>query len=146
MQCSECGKEFICKPRKGNFCSRHCYSNHYYRERYSNNPEFREYMKDTARRRKTKQFLKVAERRLDIIVKLGGKCVKCGYVGSALVFHHLTNEKDNKAWYESKNLDDLVDKGAIQLLCSNCHIEHHLIVRNNKHHLNVGNHVAYTLY
>jgi hypothetical protein len=71
------------------------------------------------------------KRRLLLIEKLGGKCEVCGYRGEALVFHHKTDEKDTISWHKSKNLDTLIDNGGIELLCSNCHIEHHFFTSKN---------------
>jgi len=57
--------------------------------------------------------------------KLGGCCFKCGYKGIALVFHHLTLKKDSGSWSKSKELENLIEKGWIMLLCANCHRELH---------------------
>lgn len=72
-----------------------------------------------------KHMLIYNQRRSEIIDKLGGKCNKCGYNGIALIFHHLTNEKDTASWECSKNFNRLIDEGSIQLLCRNCHYEVH---------------------
>ncbi len=129
MICAECGKEFVPTYRTQKpFCSKNCYRRKYYRDRYRNDPKFREFMLNAVGIFTKK---KRAKRLSELRSKLGNKCMKCGYTGGALVFHHLTNEKDALYWYQSKNLERLVDEGIIQLLCSNCHIEHHLLVGNH---------------
>ena len=66
-----------------------------------------------------------SERRKELIGKLGGKCVKCGYDGPSLVFHHLGGTKDDKNWWSDKNFMNVFNAGLIQLLCANCHHEFH---------------------
>lgn len=71
--------------------------------------------------------------KLKLVEYKGGKCEKCGYNKclEALQFHHLNpKEKDFTIAGKSWSFDKLkleVDKCS--LLCANCHIEEHNIVR-----------------
>lgn len=61
-----------------------------------------------------------------------GKCEKCGYNKStrALTFHHI-REEDKKFSLDSRNIlsqkweNILKELDKCQLLCFNCHMEHH---------------------
>lgn len=72
-----------------------------------------------------------SERRRILIEYLGGECVKCGYdrCVSALHFHHI--DPDKKLFIIGANLttrkwQSLVNEAnKCELLCANCHIEHH---------------------
>jgi hypothetical protein len=152
--CPECEITFEPKTASQKYCSRKCWARKHYREFYRNNEDYRKgllamtslrYLK---RKQKglcvlcgkeaikgetkclkcknkaniknkewnQKNLLPKNQRRIKIISELGGKCAKCGYQGIAL---------DKYGWNESKNFDELINKGAIQLLCANCHCEAH---------------------
>ena len=66
-----------------------------------------------------------ASKKAHLIKILGGTCFKCGYKGIALVFHHLTNEKDVRDWRRSKEMGRFIQEEKIMLLCANCHRELH---------------------
>jgi len=75
-------------------------------------------------------------KKIELVEYKGGKCEKCGYnkCVKALTFHHLDpNEKDftisGKSWSVDK-LKKEVDKCI--LVCSNCHIEIHAEIEENK--------------
>ena len=68
------------------------------------------------------------QKRQDIIKLLGGKCIKCGYSGSALQIDHINSD----GWKEKRNINSYVYKiykkilnGSkdYQLLCANCNWE-----------------------
>ena len=66
----------------------------------------------------------VQKRRLDLIKKLGGKCVSCGQTRSnLLVFHHKRKVPKNKhksgCWWFT------YDPDKIELLCEYCHTSKH---------------------
>ena len=68
-------------------------------------------------------------RRAEAIELKGGKCENCGYAGLALVFHHRNpSEKsmslDVRAFTRSMEVL-LPELEKCDLLCANCHIEHH---------------------
>ena len=104
--CYSCGGKLDALPKK--ICSKCRAKQREYRQKNR--------LKVTGYTRNKKQFY---------VEHLGGKCIRCGYKGTALDFHHLTNEKDNVMWTASKNLVQLIDEGKIMLLCSNCHRERH---------------------
>lgn len=70
-------------------------------------------------------YEKRKSKKAHLIKLLGDACFKCGYIGIALVFHHVTNEKDSKDWRRSKEMERFIQEGKIMLLCANCHRELH---------------------
>ena len=110
----------ICKAplrgRQGKFCGRPC------KNRYTNY-HHQSYEKQQARGR---------ERKLKLIELLGGRCSMCGYERNhaALEFHHIDPrhkvfQLDTRSLANLQWAQILVEAGKCQLLCSNCHAEHH---------------------
>lgn len=72
------------------------------------------------------------ERRAKLLIKAGGKCIICGYnkCQSALTFHH-RDPKQKSFALDTRNcsvlkMDKLLNELAkCDLLCMNCHMEHH---------------------
>lgn len=87
-----------------------------------------------------KQQERAWSRKLALIARLGGKCQKCGYNANmaALQFHH-TDPKLKKfnldARHLGNNCPEKIEAEILkcELLCSNCHFEHH------NPHLNLEN-------
>ena len=78
------------------------------------------------------QKLRGLKRKYEYVMKRGGKCEHCGYNAnlSALEFHHRNPEEkefqiDIRAFsnHSLEKLEAELDK--CELLCSNCHKEHH---------------------
>ena len=109
--CGEClyGKRTV-------FCSRHC------KNRYTNY-HHQSYGKQLERGR---------IRKIKLVLKLGGRCMSCGYARNlaALEFHHRepnsklfqldTRSLANRKWRAVE-----MEAEKCLLLCSNCHAEHH---------------------
>ena len=89
--------------------------------------------KDVRYKRKNAENVVKARRqnKMELIAYKGGKCSRCGYCKpfpSAYHFHHkdASNKKFTVSRFMSRKLETLkkeVDK--CELLCSNCHAEHH---------------------
>ena len=132
LYCIVCGKKLTGNQKK--FCSvnckNKCYSEEKYHTQYSNNKD-----------------KNGAVKKYEYILKLGGRCSKCGYDKnlSALTFHHL-RDKDftltSRAF--SRLPKEVIEKELDKcvLLCQNCHHETHYpeldkeilknILKNNK--------------
>ena len=117
-KCVICDKFLTGNQRK--FCSNACkQSEHWYKIKNQRNTYHN-------------QTIRAYKRKLDLIKLSGGECQECGYKKnlSALQFHHRDcNTKNfpldartiaNKDW----NLI-LIEHNKCDLLCSNCHFEHH---------------------
>lgn len=95
-----------------------------YRRRFkSKNPNYQKEYYNKNKKRWKKYRLKYIKTRQMIIIKLGGKCMRCGYseFESSLDIHH-KKENNNKKWkrqYYStlKN----INFNKLLILCSNCH-------------------------
>lgn len=114
MKCLTCQTKLIGRQTK--FCSRKCKAatNNYIYQKYDI------------------QKKKGYKRRLELLRLKGGKCEICGYSknSSALCFHHMDpSEKEIKlSMRECSNFSwtALVNEvNKCQILCSNCHLEHH---------------------
>ena len=113
--CQCCGKEFTSKTnRVRKYCHRSCNS-----KMHQNNT----YEAQQARGKK---------RKLELINRLGGKCLQCGYCKnlSALSFHHLDPSKKSFALDSRKLSNCTMEKieeefKKCTLLCLNCHSELH---------------------
>ena len=78
------------------------------------------------------QKLRGLKRKYEYILSRGGKCERCGYDKNiaALEFHHINPEEkeyqiDMRA-FSNTSLDKLESElSKCELLCSNCHQEHH---------------------
>lgn len=115
ITCKTCGKQV--ENRSNNtkiFCSKLCKS--------------RDFQGNTVERQKRVGL----ERKTRLIEMKGGCCEKCGYDKNmaALSFHH--REPDNKSFcLDMKQLSNRSDAVIMEefakcdLLCMNCHIEHH---------------------
>ena len=104
------------------------------RERYRNDPEYREMIlaKNRARKEQRKEYYeennrkareKYARNKAAMVDRLGGKCVGCG-VTTNLEFDHIDRSK--KANNLTKLLKGPIDKLTVevdkcQLLCKTCH-------------------------
>ncbi len=117
------------------------------RERYANDPEYREKVqlknKEQYQKHKQKRTNKQREnrqqRRLLMIERLGGKCAGCGTTEN-LQFDHIdrTQKIDNVAKildYSVEKLTEEVDK--CQLLCYECH-EFKSLINHDKERLAEG--------
>ena len=115
LYCIVCGKKLIGNQKK--FCSvkckNKCYSNQKYHTDYSKKKD------------EDGTLLKY-----EYILKLGGKCSKCGYDKnlSALSFHHLRDKEftlTSRAF--SRLPKEMIENeiGKCVLLCQNCHHEEH---------------------
>ena len=114
VNCIICG-EFL-RGKQKVFCSRNCKNRHtnYHHQSYG------------------KQLERGRIRKLKLVLKLGGRCVNCGYARNmaALEFHHReplskifqldTRTLANRNW---RDVETEAEKCL--LLCSNCHAEHH---------------------
>lgn len=114
--CIICGKELNGSQQK--FCSANCKAKGHYRQ-YKSNTSFR-------------QFLRSAERKLELIEYKGGKCEICGYNKNLAVlnFHHIDSSKKSfnidGRLLANKKMEDLIDEAnKCMLLCANCHQELH---------------------
>lgn len=72
------------------------------------------------------------DRKIKLVQQFGGKCVKCGYSKNyaALNFHHkdplLKEYKMDSRTVAGTNWETiLLEASKCELLCSNCHAEHH---------------------
>jgi hypothetical protein len=112
--CVVCG-ECLCGKQRV-FCSRHCKNRHtnYHHQSYG------------------KQLERGRIRKIKLVLKLGGRCMVCGYARNlaALEFHH--REPASKSFQldtrtlANRNWRDVeMEAEKCLLLCSNCHAEHH---------------------
>jgi len=80
-------------------------------------------------RNKAKRYVKtwkrIQDKKLEVVLRLGGACVKCGYRRNtaALVLHHVNNDGSKK--YVRDWMVQGYDLNKVLLLCHNCHIELH---------------------
>ena len=114
--CVVCGKELIGVQQK--FCSANCKAKDHYKQ-HKSNTSFR-------------QYLRSAERKLELIEYKGGKCEKCGYNKnlSVLNFHHIDSTKKSfnidGRLLANKKMEELIEEAnKCMLLCANCHQELH---------------------
>lgn len=114
--CIICGKELNGLQQK--FCSANCKAKDHYRHHKSNTS--------------LRQFLRSAERKLELIEYKGGKCEICGYNKNLAVlnFHHIDSNKKSfnidGRLLANKKMEDLIDESdKCMLLCANCHQELH---------------------
>jgi hypothetical protein len=114
LNCIICG-EFL-RGRQRAFCSRQCKNRHtnYHHQSYG------------------KQLERGRIRKLRLVMKLGGRCVICGYARNlaALEFHHRepcakTFQLDTRTLANRNWRDVEAEARKCLLLCSNCHAEHH---------------------
>lgn len=118
MKCKECDNKLSGNQKM--YCSNACKQRgHWNREKGKDNTYHR-------------QTLRAYERKLMLIDKSGGKCKECGYNKnmSALQFHHIdSNMKSfslDARTLSNRNLDVILEEySKCELLCSNCHSEHH---------------------
>lgn len=112
--CHTCSKELTGRQTK--FCSTIC-------KNTNSNHKFNNY---------EAQQKRAMERKIKFVLSLGGKCQQCGYDKnlSALTFHHrdpaqktLKLDRRIMSNYTMERLTAEVSK--CQLLCANCHLEHH---------------------
>jgi len=69
---------------------------------------------------------KIRKTRTEVVEKMGGKCVNCGYDNNkALQVDHINGgggkERKIYGWKYWKMLNNLADTNEYQLLCANCH-------------------------
>ena len=114
--CVICGKELNGLQQK--FCSANCKAKDHYRQQKRNTS--------------LRQFLRGAERKLDLIEYKGGKCEICGYNKNLAVlnFHHIDSSKKSfnidGRLLANKKMEDLIhEANKCMLLCANCHQELH---------------------
>lgn len=79
-------------------------------------------------------------RRAEALIKLGGKCVKCGTTEN-LEFDHIdpkTKSFEIGAWGSHSKADLEIELAKCQLLCKSCHIEKTAVTHGSygyyKHH------------
>lgn len=106
--CKICGKALTGKQTK--FCSLACKND--YHQGYPG------------------QRLRGLKRKLELVQKLGGKCMICGYSKNlaALNFHHLRekNHKLDARSLSNRRLEKIMTEfKTCILLCANCHMELH---------------------
>jgi hypothetical protein len=69
------------------------------------------------------------QRRRDVVAQLGGKCVCCGYTGTALQVDHINDDgyverkQDGQNFQRKMYLRVLAGDPGYQLLCANCNWE-----------------------
>ena len=66
--------------------------------------------------------------KIEFILKLGGKCEKCGISEPlVLTFHHKNpkTKRESRWWIHPKEFLKEIEAGQIALLCANCHILEH---------------------
>lgn len=116
MKCIECSNNLTGNQIK--FCSNKCKQKNHYNKLKSN---------PNTMWHQTKRAI---DRKLYFVKQLGGKCSKCGYNRNitALHFHH----KHSKSFpLSQRNLSNTSIKklqleiNKCELLCANCHSEHH---------------------
>jgi hypothetical protein len=121
------------------------------RDRYANDPEYRErvqqknkeaYQKHKAKRTETQRNRR-HKRKATLVEHLGGKCVGCGTTEN-LQFDHLDRTK--KSFDIGKKLDYSLDKlipevNKCQLLCYKCH-EYKSLINHDKDKLAEGYRVS----
>lgn len=112
--CIHCGLDIPSESIKRKFCSTRCKNKFY---------QANSYQKQQERGRK---------RKIDLIKLKGERCQSCGYITnySALCFHH-SDPKTKKFGLDLRSLSNrswkviLAEAEKCQLLCLNCHNEHH---------------------
>lgn len=92
----------------------------------------RQKTKNKKHQRYTCQQNRGHKRKIELVNLAGGKCLKCGYNKnySALQFHHINPEEKEDSLdirvLSTKNWEWCLNElKKCQLLCSNCHFEHH---------------------
>lgn len=115
--CIICNKELSKTQLK--YCSTSCKSKAHYNKNVKDNPNT-----------SFSQFKRADVRKKQFIEKLGGKCKSCGYNKnySALHFHHLgiKNFSMDSRNIGNRSLESLLKElETCELLCANCHSEHH---------------------
>ena len=76
------------------------------------------------------QKARAEERKLALIKKLGGQCVRCGYDKNmaALVFHHKSGKlfKIDARTLANRSEENVeAETRKCELICTNCHAEEH---------------------
>ena len=115
--CEVCGDDL--KGNQTKFCSANC-----------RNTYWQGYNTTSSGRLYDMQKSRGLKRKLDLVKKAGGKCIKCGYSKNlaALHFHHLSDKSfqldvrnlSNRKW------SDILDEfQKCVLVCGVCHAEHH---------------------
>jgi hypothetical protein len=116
--CTECDNELTGNQSK--YCSNAC--------------KQRAHWKKIGEQRNTyhAQTIRAYKRKIELIDLSGGKCQKCGYDKniSALQFHHRDVSKksfslDGRKLSNTKMELLLLEHAKCDLLCANCHSEHH---------------------
>jgi len=115
INCAVCNKPIKAwKTDRRKFCSTQCKGKFYQNSSYQ------------------KQQERGIKRKLEFILQKGGKCQVCGYNKNfaALCFHHINPDTKEISLdirkFSNCNLDDLtLELEKCQLLCQNCHTEHH---------------------
>jgi predicted Zn-ribbon and HTH transcriptional regulator len=116
--CIECSTELTGLQRK--FCSNACkQKNHWYRVKEQQNTYH-------------SQTIRAYKRKLKLIEMNGGGCKKCGYDKNmgTLQFHH-RNASEKSFPLDARQLSNrkwetiLLEHAKCELLCANCHSEHH---------------------
>lgn len=114
LGCIICGESLCGKQRA--FCSRHCKNRHtnYHHQSYG------------------KQLERGRIRKLKLVMKLGGRCVTCGYARNLAALEFQNREPHSKNFQldtrtlANRNWRDVeTEAEKCLLLCSNCHAEHH---------------------
>ncbi len=142
-KCVDCGEEYCvksnfqkycseCKRKRGNEACRNYRLRNLEKERerkrkyYRDNREARvEYSRKWFQNNKEKAGLRTKlwrrKKQREIVIKLGGKCVRCGFDKyPALHIHHKGYKK-----YSSDYIKKDFDLSKVELICANCHfIEH----------------------
>jgi len=131
--CAFCGKPLI---KTGNYQKYHraCFKlkeNLRKKEWKKNHQEYMyQYIRTDEYRKRKRVRNKTAreKRRLDIINRLGGACIKCGIQDPrVLVFHH-KNGNDVRYYddlFKSRRVDWILckyDLSKVEVLCANCHL------------------------
>jgi hypothetical protein len=138
----------VCSPYKsGNTKKLHLENNEPKENRHSRN--YRQMSKEEKRQYNdiTYNFQKYRRtlRKIELINKLGGCCSSCGYNKNLTVlsFHHKNpNEKkftlDSRNMY-NKSIPELLEEASkCELLCANCHMEHHYPFANDWQNINTN--------
>ena len=116
--CIECSGELNGLKRK--FCSNACkQKNHWHKVKEQQNTYH-------------SQTIRAYKRKLKLIEMSGGKCIKCGYNKNIAVlqFHHI-NSNEKSFPLDARNLSNRKMENLIEehkkcdLVCANCHHEHH---------------------
>ena len=78
-------------------------------------------------------------RKKELLALLGGRCKTCGYIGElpSMCFHHLRDKLftlDQRNLYQKPMDVILLELAKCELMCYNCHAEHHETERIKKRH------------